>query len=586
MFKHPSAGSEAKAVLAALSRSVAMIEFAPDGTILDANENFCSAMGYDLPEIRGKHHRIFVEPDFAGTAEYAQFWAKLGRGEFDAREYRRLGKNGREVWIEASYNPVLDRHGNVRKVVKVASVVTGQKLNTAEHEAKLRALSLVQAVIEFTPDGIILDANDNFLKLMGYTIDEIRGKHHRACVEESYGLSAEYDDFWAKLKAGQHVAASFKRLGKGGREVWIQASYNPVFDLNGRVMKVVKFATDITDLKEIGAGLSRLASNDLSQSISRPFGPAFEQLRLDFNLANDHLRSALGNIASGSRAIQSGSAEIAGASDDLSRRTEQQAASLEETAAALDQITATVNQAAEAAAHAKEIVGSAKLDAERSGRVVQQAVAAMSAIERSSAQIGQIIGVIDEIAFQTNLLALNAGVEAARAGEAGRGFAVVASEVRGLAQRSAQAAKEIKLLISESGSQVADGVTLVGEAGDALCRIAKQVTDISEVVTAISASAREQATGLREVNTATNQMDQITQQNAAMVEQATAACRSLAEEADNLSGLVRQFSVGAEEPNAPGSLASERADRILASSAAVIPIRDHSLSKARLARRA
>jgi methyl-accepting chemotaxis protein len=544
MFFHSKSDADAKAVLQAIGRAVAIIEFDAKGTILAANQNFCEAVGYDLSEIQGRHHRMFVDAGHAASQEYARFWEKLGRGEFDAREYKRHGKNGREIWIQASYNPVLDSKGRVRKVVKIATVITDEKLRTAEYEAKLKALSLVQAVIEFTPSGEIITANHNFLDLMGYTLDELRGRHHRMCVDPAYAKSAEYGEFWAKLNAGEHIASSFKRFGKGGKEVWIQASYNPVLDLNGKVMKVVKFATDITDLKEIGAGLSRLAANDIRQGITRPFGPAFEQLRLDFNRANETLRSALAGIVEGSVAIQSASSEIASASDSLSKRTEQQAANLEETAAALDEITATVNRTAEAAVNARDIVFSAKVDAEKSGKVVQDAVGAMSAIERSAGQISSIIGVIDEIAFQTNLLALNAGVEAARAGEAGKGFAVVASEVRALAQRSADAAKEIKTLISTSTSQVSDGVALVGQAGTALTRISDQVAEISGIVTAISSSAREQATGLAEVNTAVNQMDQITQQNAAMVEQSTAASRSLAAEAAQLSTLVGQFQVG------------------------------------------
>jgi methyl-accepting chemotaxis protein len=249
-------------------------------------------------------------------------------------------------------------------------------------------------------------------------------------------------------------------------------------------------------------------------------------------------------IAGATEGIRSGTGEVSQAADDLSKRTEQQAASLEETAAALDEITATVRKTAEGANQARDVVTTAKADAERSGEVVGGAVAAMAAIDTSSRQISNIIGVIDEIAFQTNLLALNAGVEAARAGEAGKGFAVVASEVRALAQRSADAAQEIKSLISASSQQVGSGVDLVGQAGKALERIVAQVTEISGIVIEIAASAKEQATGLAEVNTAVNQMDQVTQQNAAMVEQSTAASHSLAQEAEELGRLVARFELG------------------------------------------
>jgi len=295
----------------------------------------------------------------------------------------------------------------------------------------------------------------------------------------------------------------------------------------------------------LAEGLERLASGGLTFRLNEAFAPHYEKLRSDFNRAMDTMQQTMREVAVNATAVRSGAGEITQASDDLSRRTEQQAASLEETAAALDQITATVRKTAEGAAQSREAVGAAKADAERSGVVVRDAVSAMSEIEGSARQIGQIIGVIDEIAFQTNLLALNAGVEAARAGDAGRGFAVVASEVRALAQRSAEAAKEIKALISASSQQVERGVGLVGETGKVLERILTQVTSINGAVTEIAASAQEQATGLQQVNTAINQMDQVTQQNAAMVEQATAASHALSSESEALARLISKFELGA-----------------------------------------
>jgi methyl-accepting chemotaxis protein len=299
----------------------------------------------------------------------------------------------------------------------------------------------------------------------------------------------------------------------------------------------------------VGAGLARLAAMDLTHRMSSDLPEAYRKLQSDFNSAIDELERALQGVRGSAQAIDGGAREISTAAEDLSRRTEQQASSLEETAAALDEITATVRKTAEGAAQARGVVSAAKADAERSGEVVRKAIEAMGGIEKSSQQISQIIGVIDEIAFQTNLLALNAGVEAARAGDAGRGFAVVASEVRALAQRSAEAAKEIKGLISASTTQVGQGVSLVDETGKALERIVAQVSEITNAVSDIAASAQEQATGLQEVNTAVNQMDQVTQQNAAMAEEATAASRSLAQESNQLSGLIDRFQIsGVVEP--------------------------------------
>ena len=293
----------------------------------------------------------------------------------------------------------------------------------------------------------------------------------------------------------------------------------------------------------LGKALARLAEGDLTARVDGNLAGRYQRLKDDYNGAMTRLQEAMKAVADATGGLRSGADEIAGAAEDLSRRTEQQAASLEETAAALDEITATVKRTAEAARQASGAVTSAKADAEQSGGVVRETVSAMAEIERSSTQIAQIVGVIDEIAFQTNLLALNAGVEAARAGEAGKGFAVVASEVRALAQRSAEAAKEIKTLISSSTGHVSQGVKLVGGTGEALQRIAAQVSEIDGLVSGMAASAQEQATGLNEVNTAVNQMDQVLQQNAAMVEQTSAAAAGLRNETAEVARLVGRFRV-------------------------------------------
>ena len=431
---------------------------------------------------------------------------------------------------------------------------------------KVGAIDRAQAVIEFEPDGKIVAANENFLAVMGYSAQDVIGKHHSMFVEPAERDSVAYKAFWGRLQNKEYVQQTFKRIGRDGRVVWIQGSYNPLMDADGKVYRVVKFATDVTAIEEVrtardalaaetarvqmqvvtalAAGLKRLAEGDLLCRVSEPFVAEFEQLRLDFNATVETLQNTVCRVSDNAAMMTQGAAEIGAATDDLSRRTEQQAASLEQTAAALDEITATVRKSAEGATHAQKVVAAARTGAEQSGNVVRQAVEAMGSIEKSSREIGQIIGVIDEIAFQTNLLALNAGVEAARAGEAGRGFAVVASEVRALAQRSAEAAKEIKGLVSNSGRHVEQGVAFVGQTGEALAHLSGQVSEINTIVEEIAASAREQATALAEVNTAVNQMDQVTQQNAAMVEQTTAASQSLAAEARVLDHLISSFKVG------------------------------------------
>ena len=300
-------------------------------------------------------------------------------------------------------------------------------------------------------------------------------------------------------------------------------------------------------MEAIATGLNKLADGDLTYRVDADFPEAYKRLQNDFNGAISQVEEAMRTIVHAAGSIGAGSDEIASAADDLSRRSEQQAASLEETAAALDEITATVKRSSAGAVEASRVVGSTRTDAERSSVVVRGAVDAMNQIEKSSQSISQIIGVIDEIAFQTNLLALNAGVEAARAGEAGRGFAVVAQEVRALAQRSADAAKEIKTLISTSTQQVGQGVSMVGQTGEALQAIVAKVSEIDALVSEIAAGGAEQATGLNEVNAAVNQMDQTVQQNAAMVEQSTAASHSLKGEAGNLMQMISRFRVGGSD---------------------------------------
>ena len=550
----------------AIGRSQAVVEFKLDGTIISANPNFLDAMDYAASDVIGKHHSMFVDPDYARSPDYRVFWDRLNRGEFIADKFKRIGRGGKEIWIQASYNPLLDVNGKPFKVIKFATDITAAENETNELKSKIDAIGRSQAVIEFDLSGKILAANENFLAALNYGIGEIVGRHHSMFVDPDYAKSAEYRLFWDRLGRGEFVADKFKRLGRGGKEVWIQASYNPLLDLNGKPFKVVKFATDVTQIEldrraaeqeraakaaeqahvvsSLAAGLKNLSGGDLTARLKEAFGGEYEQLRTDFNATLERLQDTMKTVLTSTSGISTGAGEISQAADDLSKRTEQQAASLEETAAALEEITATVKKTAQNAKEASTIVTTARKAAEDGGQVVETAIRAMGQIEQSSKQITDIIGVIDEIAFQTNLLALNAGVEAARAGDAGKGFAVVASEVRALAQRSSEAAREIKTLIKTSGEQVNSGVKFVGESGEALKRIVDQVVQINALVGEMAQAAQQQSTGIEEVNVAVSQMDQVTQQNAAMVEQSTAASRNLASETAELSQLVSFFQVG------------------------------------------
>lgn len=569
------ASRELEAKLAAISRSMGIIEFNLDGTIITANENFLAVVGYSLAEVVGKHHSMFVEASFAKGSEYRQFWERLNRGEFLSDKFSRISKIGKEIWIQASYNPILDADGKPFKVVKFATEITAIETQTRELEAEIAAINRSMAVIEFKLDGTVITANQNFLSVVGYGLSEVVGRHHSMFVDPSYAKGHEYRQFWDRLSNGEFFSDKYRRIAKGGQDVWIQASYNPVIGANGKAFKVIKFASDVTKIEierqraeqeqavkleqskvvmKIGDGLHQLADGKLTYRVIDAFPEEYEELRSDFNSAISKLHGVLQGLNANAEAVRVGASQIAGASDDLSRRTEQQAAALEETTAALSEITTTVNKTAAGTKKASDVVNAASGEAENSGHIVSQAITAMGQIEQSAQKVSQIIGVIDEIAFQTNLLALNAGVEAARAGDAGRGFAVVASEVRALAQRSAEAAKEIKSLISTSSQQVGAGAKLVGETGDALRRIGLRVNEISKLVSEIATDAEQQATGLSQINTAIQQMDQGTQQNAAMVEESTAAVHALAKETDAMSEIMSTFDLGGRDSD---SLRSE-----------------------------
>ena len=351
---HPDFGGDAKRLLKAFSRSLAIIEFDPTGKIIAANENYCRLLGYEPADIKGKSHAALVGADYAQSAEYKEFWAKIGRGEGFVSECKRVAKNGKEVWLHASYNPVTDRSGRLLKVAAIVSDLAAAK-RAAQAEAKLDALSRAQPIIEYAADGAILAANENFLKMTGYRLDQILGRHDSMFVDAATASSAEFKALWERLGRGEAVTQEMPCLGEGGRSLYIRASYNPAFDDENRVVGIVNLVTDITGrytaTQEIAKGLSQLAGGNLRHRITLKLQPKFEPLKADFNASMDELDHAMSAISVNVQAIRSGTGEISVAADDLSRRTEHQASSLEETAAALEEITATVKKTAEGAKH-------------------------------------------------------------------------------------------------------------------------------------------------------------------------------------------------------------------------------------------
>jgi methyl-accepting chemotaxis protein len=445
----PKQVRETAAKLAALDRVQAVIEFDLAGIILTANANFLAAVGYDLHEIIGRHHGLFVDPEYRASAEYKSFWDRLRAGEFQAAQFRRLTKSGHEIWIEASYNPVLGRDGKPYKIVKFATDITERKREDALRAGRLAAIDKSQAVIAFSLDGTVIEVNGNFLKAMGYTADEIVGRHHRQFVDAATAGSAEYGAFWDKLRAGTFQAGQFKRLAKGGREVWIEASYNPILDATGRPYEVVKYATDIT------AQVALLS--DLRRLIDRNFGG------IDAAVSrSDH------EASSAARAVQTAGTCV-----------QAMAAATEAMSATIANIAAAMKGARSATEHARDQVVSAGEQTER--------------LTETAAAMGGIVGMIQSIASQINLLALNATIEAARAGAAGRGFAVVASEVKALAAQAARATDQIQGEIT--GVQQA-----TAQVVEALAAIQGSMAMMRDTVADAAAAAEQQGMATHELS--------------------------------------------------------------------------------------
>jgi len=552
---------ELRAVNDALQRVQAVIEFDLKGKILHANDNFLQAMGYTLEEIRGQHHRIFCEPAYAASAEYKKFWENLGKGVLDRGEYKRIGGDGREVWINASYNPVLDESGKPYKVIKFATDVTATRQEKAEFAGKVNAINKAQAMIEFDLGGHVLHANDNFLHAMGYALEEIQGRHHRMFCEEGYTATPEYVDFWAKLNRGEFDAGRYKRVGKGGRVIWIQATYNPIYDGNGRLCKVVKFATDVTaqveleesvklraaeDQRKVEALLKTVrlaAEGDLTGEVHVEGCDPIDQLADGIQQMMSDLRSVIGKVVESAGGFSGSSQEIANRASGVASGAQLLGATVEEMNASIEELTASINSIADNSRSADQVARDTHQEAERGSKAITRSIEAMELINKSSEDISEIIKVIGEIASQTNLLAFNAAIEAARAGEHGLGFSVVADEVRKLAERSSQATKEISKLINESVKRVAQGSEISKQAGEAFEKIVAGVGRTTQAISEISCGADEQLVAAREVSAAIQQVAEETEKSAAACDTIARSTTTLTQGADELNRTVQRFVV-------------------------------------------
>lgn len=509
---------DADGKLLAIDRSQASIEFALDGTVLTANQNFLDIMGYSIGEVKGKHHSMFVATAYAKSQAYRDFWEDLNQGKRQKAEFKRIGKNGREVWLQAVYNPILDLADRPTKVVKYATDVTEEKKRNLDFQSQIEAIANTQAVVEFDLDGKILDANDVFLSTMGYVIEEVRGRHHSMFVDPEYARRAEYGEFWRRLKDGVPQQGDFLRIAKDGTKRWLQASYTPIRDLDGNFHKVVKYAIDLTAERR----LREIILDDLEETIA------------GLVAASNQILGISGALTMHARNTSESATVAAGRTDEVSSAMQTVAGSAEE-------LTTTVREISRQTADGSGKAEQAKCESDKANQMVQQ-------LNASSNAIGKIIKTISVIAQQTNLLALNATIEAARAGEAGKGFAVVANEVKELAKQTAAATDDITSRVEaiQGASETAvASITAISDVIDGLSEIststASAVEEQAGTTNDLARIIAESAEAVRGVSENITEVDNMADQTLASGREAEASAAGLGELAKKLGDTLAKL---------------------------------------------
>ena len=594
--------------LEAIQRSQAVIEFELDGTILAANENFLQTVGYSLEEIVGKHHSMFAEPEYAASAEYKQFWSKLAKGEFFAGEFKRFGKGNKEVWIQASYNPIFDEDNKPFKVVKYASDITAQK-KAAEQSQVLASMlqeagamfmacdrdlvitycnpAVLNMLRQYEPDIKKLLPRFDSSKLIGTCIDHFHKKpdHQRGILADPSNLPVTSElklgplTFGVRAAAvydadGNHIGASVEWTDYNAREAYreqvarvINASeegdlsvrgdlevlddvYRPMMEGINEIIEAV--VRPITEASEV---LESVAGSDLTARMKGEYKGDYAKIKNNLNAAAESLEEAMLAVADSAGQVGAASSQISEGAQKLAEGASTQASSIEEISASLQQMQAMTAQNADNAGQANSLSGDALGSADKGNEAMERMQSAIDKIKDSSDQTAKIVKTIDEIAFQTNLLALNAAVEAARAGDAGKGFAVVAEEVRSLAKRSAEAAKTTAELIDDAVKNAEGGVTITEDVKTILTDIVDGSRKVNDLIAEIASASKEQAEGIKQITEGVTAMDKVTQENSANSEESAAAATELNDQAQTLNQMIGQFNLG-------GSIASSAATAV------------------------